>query len=40
MSELLQRLAAPEDRVLFGLVATIVGYALIAALVRSRLRTP
>ena len=40
MSELLQRLAAPDDRVLFALLAVIVAYALGGALVRARLREP
>jgi hypothetical protein len=40
MSELLQRLAAPEDRVLIALFAVIVAYALGGVLVRARLREP
>jgi hypothetical protein len=36
MAELLQHLAAPEDRVLFALLALVLGYALIAVVLRRR----
>lgn len=39
MQELMTRLAAPEDRVLFAILALVVGYLVLGALV-SRNRPP
>jgi hypothetical protein len=40
MSQLLHRLASPEDRVLFALLALVVGYALLAVVLRRQDRAP